>query len=269
MRFIVIFSMLIALMSSQCEAADQAAPLPPASCMAFLPFGAPTAKPNTTTICRSAYMVNHDPVAKIPVWVAYSLQPATAISCLPRDDAFAPDNSIPKGQRAELVDYQKSGYDQGHLANNADMSISAQAAKESFLLSNMSPQLPGVNRGIWKQLESSVRAWTFNQKHNLTVYAGDIWTSTSKTIGPDKVVVPDYLWKVVIDQSTKKSVAFIFPHKEGLDATNLAPFQTTVAAVEKATGLVIPVPDDKNTKNALPPADLNAVTNAKKAACKS
>ena len=257
------------LLCSFAYGAEQPTPLPPASCMSFLPFGAPTAKPNTATICRTAYMVNHDPVAKIPVWVAYSLQPATAISCLPRDDAFAPDMSLAKGQRAELVDYQKSGYDQGHLANNADMSVSAQAAKESFLLSNMSPQLPGVNRGIWKQLESSVRAWAFNQKHAMTVYAGDIWTSQSKTIGPDKVVVPDYLWKVVVDQTTRKSVAYLFPHKEGLDATNLAPFQVTVADIEKATGLVIPVPDAKNIKNAFPAADLNAVTNAKKAACKS
>lgn len=266
--FKYILIVILGAFGSMACAADQAAPLPPSSCLSFLPFGAPTAKPNTTTICRTSYMVNHDPVAKIPVWVAYSLQPQTAISCLPRDDAFAPDNSLAKGQRAELVDYQKSGYDQGHLANNADMSVSAQAAKESFLLSNMSPQLPSVNRGIWKQLESSVRAWAFNQKHPLTVYAGDIWTPHSITIGPDKVIVPDFLWKVVIDQTTKKSLAFIFPHVDGLQATNIAPFQVTVSQVEQSTGLVIPVPDDKNVKNPLPPADLNAVTNAKKAACK-
>jgi endonuclease G len=269
MRYLILFVMLIGLMASNVKAAEQAPPLPFDHCAKMLPYGAPSVTNNTKTICRTGYLVNHDPIAKIPVWVAYTMQPATAISCLPRDDAFAPDQDIPKGLRAELVDYQKSGYDQGHLAPNADMSFSAQAAKESFLLSNMSPQLPGVNRGIWKQLESSVRAWSFNQKHPVTVYAGDIWTIKSKTIGPDKVVVPDFLWKVVIDQTTNKSLAFIFPHVEGLNATNLAPFQTTVADVEKATGLVIPVPDAKNIKNPIPPADLNAVTNAKKAACKS
>ncbi|NBX88049.1 MAG: DNA/RNA non-specific endonuclease, partial [Bacteroidetes bacterium] len=26
-------------------------------------------------------------------------------------------------------------------------------------MSNMSPQLPNLNRGVWKQLESTVRAW--------------------------------------------------------------------------------------------------------------
>jgi endonuclease G len=261
--------MLVGLLAFKANAAEQVAPLPPASCMAFLPYGAPTAKQNTTTICRSAYMVNHDPVAKIPVWVAYTIQPATAISCLPRDDAFAPDMSLPKGQRAELVDYQKSGYDQGHLAPNADMSVSAQAAKESFLLSNMSPQLPGVNRGVWKQLESSVRAWTYTTKHPLTVYAGDIWPpANARAIGPNKVVVPDVLWKVVVDNTTKQSLAFMFPNREGL-ATDIKPFQVSVADIEKATGLVIPVPDNKMIKNPVPIADLNAVTTAKKTACKN
>ena len=267
MRFFILFLLLIS--SPYALGAEQAAPLPPTSCLSFLPYGAPTAKPTTSTICRSAYMVNHDPVAKIPVWVAYTIQPATAISCLPRDDAFAPDNSLPKGKRAELVDYQKSGYDQGHLAPNADMSVSVQAAKESFILSNISPQLPGVNRGVWKQLESSVRAWTYTTKHPLTVYAGDIWApSNAKAIGPNKVVVPDVLWKVIVDNTTKQSLAFMFPNREGL-ATDIRPFQVSVSDVEKATGLIIPVPDNKMIKNPVPNADLNAVIIAKKTACKN
>ena len=248
-------------------AADQAAPLPIQNCIVQLPYGAPTAKPNTATICRNGYMVNHDPVGKIPHWVAYTMQPATAVSCIPRDDAFAPDNAIPKGQRAELIDYNKSGYDQGHLASNADMSFSADGARQSFLLSNMSPQLPGVNRGVWKQLESSVRAWTFTSKHPVTVYSGDIWTAQSKTIGPNKVVVPDFLFKVVVDNVTRISYAFIVPNREGLN-TDIAPFQVSVSDVERATGFVIPVPDNKLMKNKLPATDLNAVTAAKKTACK-
>ena len=266
MRFFVLFLLLIA--SPYALGADQAAPLPVASCMPQVPYGAPTAKPNTTTICRSGYLLNHDPVAKIPVWVAYTIQPMTAISCLPRDDAFAPDMSLPKGQRAELVDYQKSGFDQGHLAPNADMSFSAVGAKESFILSNMSPQYPGVNRGVWKQLESTVRALTFQTKHPLTIYAGDIWPpANAKAIGPNKVVVPDALWKVVVDNNTKMSYAYMIPNREGL-STNISAFQVNVASVEKATGLVIPVPDNKMMKNMLPNVDLNSVTVAKKAACK-
>ena len=266
MRFLLLFLFCIA--SSYAIGADQAAPLPMQTCMAQLPYGAPAAPTGSTTLCRLGYMVNHDPIAKIPNWVAYTMQPATAVSFVPRDDAFAPDMALLKGQRAELVDYVKSGYDQGHLASNADMSFSAEGAKQSFILSNMSPQLPGVNRGVWKQLESSVRAWTFTTKHPLTIYSGDIWDkANAKTIGPNKVVVPGVLFKVVVDNNTKTSYAFLIPNREGLN-TDIAPFQVSVADVEKATGYTIPVPDNKMLKNKLPATDLNAITVAKKAACK-
>jgi DNA/RNA endonuclease G (NUC1) len=63
------------------------------------------------------------------------------------------------------------------------------------------------------------------------------------------------------------SYAYMIPNREGL-STNISAFQVTVASVEKATGLVIPVPDNKMMKNVLPVVDLNSVTVAKKTACK-
>jgi endonuclease G len=55
------------------------------------------------------------------------------------------------------IDYEKSGYDRGHLAPAADMGFSKITMAESFYYSNMSPQVPGFNRGIWKQLEEQTR----------------------------------------------------------------------------------------------------------------
>jgi endonuclease G len=248
-------------------AAEQAPPKPLASCQAQLPYGLPTAGKGSTQICRTAYLVDHDPVAKIPVWTAHTLTKEHVMGCLPREDAFAADQSIPKGQRAELADYVKSGYDQGHLVSNADLSWDRQVANESFYLSNMSPQLPALNRGVWKLLETTVRAYTYNTGHNTTVYAGNIWYPTSKTIGPDKVVVPDFLFKIFIDNTTKQSYAFIFPNKEGV-SSNLPQFQVTVADVEKTTGLTFPVPDNKAGKNPFPSVDLNKIATDKKTVCK-
>jgi endonuclease G len=264
---VFLYSITLLSIATFSMAAEQPAPLPLTACIKLVPYGTPVSFPNTNTVCRTGYLLNHDPVAKIPHWVAYTLTPAQAISCLPRDDAFASDQSLPKGQRAELFDYQKSGYDQGHIANNADMSFSEQAAMESFILSNMSPQLPGLNRGVWKLLESSVRSWAYQYKHSYTVYAGDIWSASSKTIGPNKVVVPDYLYKIVIDNNTKQSIAFIFPQREGL-GNNLTAFQVTVTDVEKATGYSIPVPDSKMIKNPIPATDFKTITEDKKKQCK-
>lgn len=247
--------------------AQQAPPLPFTSCLEQVPYGSPNVRQNTTTICRKAYLMNHDPVAKIPSWTAHTITPEKAMGCLPRNDAFAADQSIPKGQRAELVDYAKSGYDQGHMVSNADLSWDRQAANESFYLSNMSPQTPSLNRGPWKQLETVVRAWSHEYRHSHTIYAGNIWSANSKTIGPNKVIVPDYLFKIIINNTTKQSYAFMFPNVASL-SSDIPPFQTTVFEVERVTGLTFPVPDNKMAKNMMPSANFKKLTDDKKTICK-
>lgn len=262
-----ILAFILLAFSASFALAQQAPPRPIVECATEVPFGAPVTKPGTATICRTGYLTNVDLVAKIPYWTAHTIVPSDATSCLPRDDAFAADQSLPKGQRAEPTDYAKSGYDQGHMVSNADLSFSAQAQKESFLMTNMSPQLPGLNRGVWKLLETSTRAWAHGNNTVVTVYAGNIWSANSKTIGANKVVVPDYLFKIVVFHNTRQSVAFIFPNKEGL-STNLPAFQTTVAELERITGNTFQVPDNKGMKNPIPVADFKKVTDDKRALCK-
>jgi endonuclease G len=252
------------ILSTTAYAADQTPPKPLSTCSSQIPYGTPSVNTPSTLICRSAYLLSYNLLNKNPDWVAWTLTPDHAIGCVPRVNAFAADQSLGVNS-SKPEDYVGTGYDQGHLANNADMSWDAAIAKESFLMSNMSPQLPSVNRGVWKNLESAERAWVYQTKHAHTIYAGDI--GGSKTIGKDKVVVPDFLFKIVIDNDTKKSYAFLFPHKDGLGSEYVL-WQVTVADIEKASGLKFPVPDSKTVKNPLVPADLKTIAADKKKICK-
>lgn len=262
----LLISTFFVLNSAFCVyAADQIPPKPVATCAAQIPYGQPSVKAGDIIVCRSAYLLSFNPHTKTPDWVSWTLTPEHAIGCVPRVNAFAADQSLATTS-PKPDDYAGSGYDQGHLANNADMSWDEGVAKESFLMSNMSPQLPSVNRGTWKNLESAERAWVYSTQHAHTMYAGDI--GGTKTIGADKVVVPDFLFKIVIDDVTKKSYAFLFPHKDGLSA-DFAPYQVTVADIEKATGETFPVPDSKTVKNPLVPVDLKSISAEKKNQCKS
>ena len=251
---------------------DQRPNQPMDVCKPFMPYGdiVNTGKQKTTPLCRQGYFIMHDNDAKIPLYAAWNITPERVNGCVKRTNAFVADAALPPNQRSTPSDYAGSGYDQGHIANDAHQSWDQQVEYESFLMSNMSPQLPGLNRGIWKLLETSTGAWTFSRKHTLVIYAGNIYTiGKDKTIGNNKVVVPNKLWKIVIDTQTKEVFAFLFPQAEN-QGNDLSKVQVTVADIETATGLSIPLPlgTNKLTKSALWATDFKSIAENKKAVCK-
>lgn len=89
-------------------------------------------------------------------WVAYQLTKDEIQHNMDRCNCFEDDNAV-TSQSAGDSDYISTGFDRGHLSPSADNKMSAKANRESFLFSNMSPQLPSFNQGIWADLEDWVR----------------------------------------------------------------------------------------------------------------
>lgn len=243
-------------------------PIPVASCVAQVPYGQPVVahKLDSTTLCRRAYILEHDNAAKIPAWVAYTLTRDHTVGCVKRGDNFDEDGSLKYGKRAEISDYRRSGYDKGHIANSADMSWNPSVQRQSFLLSNMAPQIHAFNAGIWKELETNIRAWAYNRDSTLLIYAGPVYGGRDKTIGANKVVVPHGFYKIVVDTETNETMAFLFPHEDA-EATDLKPFLTSVAVIEKKTGITFPVPSDKTAVSTLWANNLKPVAKEKKLVC--
>ena len=147
-----------------------------------------------------------------------------------KDPAIQSDYSLPQ-------DYARSGYDRGHLAPAADMHWSDKAMAESFYMSNMSPQKPRFNRGIWSTLEQWVRD-TAVAETNIVVVTGPVVSTNdlANTIGKRHVVVPGYFYKVIYDETPPvKMIAFLLPN-EGSPLA-ISNFVVTVDSVEIATGL--------------------------------
>ena len=168
-------------------------------------------------------------------WVAYLLTAAMPSSAYDRKDDFRPDPSVTTGS-ATLADYQGSGYDRGHLCPAADMSFSAEAISETFYLSNMSPQDPSFNRGIWSSLEAQVRTWAIDYD-SLYVVTGPVLTTNKGTIGADKVTVPKYHYKVILHYtaSDTKMMAFLLPNEKGVGS--IKDYVVTTDSVESLTGI--------------------------------
>jgi endonuclease G, mitochondrial len=167
-------------------------------------------------------------------WVAYNLTKEETNKVYDRTDKFLPDPAISTGSAID-ADYSGSGYDRGHLAPAADMGWSSAAMTESFYYSNMSPQLPAFNRGIWKKLEELVRSWAV-ENNSLYIVTGPVLTSGLKSIGPDKVSVPNYYYKVILDYEDPdiKGIGFIMPNAGS--SKQLKDFAVTIDSVERFTG---------------------------------
>lgn len=123
----------------------------------------PTVKTTDEIVKHLSYTLSYNEKHEQASWVAYELTEAKTHKVVNRTNDFRPDNAV-RTSSATNVDYQGSGFDRGHLAPAADMSWSEKAMEESFYYNNMSPQVPGFNRGIWKKLEEQVRQWAIDNK---------------------------------------------------------------------------------------------------------
>ena len=146
-------------------------------------------------------------------WVAYVVTAERLKGAVKRTNNFRIDPAVLTGS-AVLGDYKGSGYDRGHLAPAASMAWSKEAMSESFFLSNMSPQKPGFNRGIWKKLEEAVRDMA-HQHGTVVVVTGPVLEEGLLEIGPSGLDIPRAYYKVVLDvtEPTIEGIAFVLPNE--------------------------------------------------------
>ena len=199
-----------------------------------LSFGVPGKA--DTIIDRPGYALGYSEYHEQAAWVIYVMtrEEATARAAK-RTNKFLSDPQIPTGS-ATPGDYRRSGYDRGHLAPAADMAFSVRTMADSFYMSNMSPQKPAFNRGIWKDLEALVRNFAITEGKIVVVTGPILPKEKTVTIGANKVTVPTHYYKVVFDLTPpQKMIAFILPNEGSNKA--LHEFSVSVDAVEKATGL--------------------------------
>ena len=178
-----------------------------------------------------AYSLLYNQQHKQANWVSYKLNEYQTVSNFKRTNKFIVDTLIPSGT-ATNSDYAKSGYDRGHLAPAGDMTWNKQAMYESFYYSNITPQLPQFNRGIWKKLESRVRSWA-TQYDSIYICTGPIFMNETKHIGTNYVTIPTHFYKsiLVYNDTVKQGIAFIFPHKKCKD--ELFNYAVTIDSVEQ------------------------------------
>jgi endonuclease G len=117
------------------------------------------------------------------------------------------------------------------------MKWSKTAMSESFYMSNVTPQRPGFNRGIWRRLEEQVRTWA-TKYEEIYIVTGPILEENLPTIGSNKVAVPNYYYKVILDYKKPqlKGIGFVLPHREASEKP-LQSYVISIDSVETLTGI--------------------------------
>lgn len=147
-------------------------------------------------LVRDGYVVGWDPATKNPAWVCYTLCPENSICALERGSWFKRDPDLSGEINVDPDEYLYTGYDRGHCAAYKDQCDTERKARQSFYMSNMSPQLPCFNRQIWRYLEAEVRqmALTYGEVH---VCTGPAWHNALLGMLNKRIWIPHSFWKVV------------------------------------------------------------------------
>jgi endonuclease G len=200
----------------------------------FAQLELPKYEADDTIIRHRGYTLSYNSKYKQANWVAYLLTKDETVKRFERGEFFASDPMILGTDFS--IDYQKSGYDRGHLAPAADMGYSMETMVQSFFYSNMSPQLPRFNRGIWKKLEMQVRNWAV-EYDSLYVVTGPIFDTVMPTIGPHRVAVPKAYYKVLLQKRNGvwEGIGFILPNSNF--KVDFKHYTTNIDKVEEITGL--------------------------------
>lgn len=181
-------------------------------------------------------------------WVAYELKKSYVRSSNFERPYFIEDPKVKTGS-ADWRNYKKSGYDKGHLCPAGDMEFAINAYNDTFFTSNISPQLHDFNGGVWNRLEQKVRYWATKYDGVYVITAG-VFQPNLKTIGKEKVLVPNYFYKILLDNSNGqyKMIAFLVPNAKSNKP--LYEFVVSVDRIEKMTGIdFFPKLDDKTENN--------------------
>ena len=167
-------------------------------------------------IQHEGYTVSYNADYRIANWVAYVLTDKEARSDkAERQNKFVVDPLV-KGASATNEDYTRTGFDRGHLAPAGDMKWSEKAMRESFYLSNITPQRPGLNRGIWKELEEQIRLWARENGAVLIATGPVIPNEELSRLGKNRVGVPRQFYKVLcmVVNNQLEGVGFLFENRD-------------------------------------------------------
>ena len=198
-------------------------------------------------IYRTQYVVSYNPKRGCPNWVAWNLSDYWYGETDRYTGNFISDPVLLKNMyQVKHNDYTKSGFDRGHVVRSKERSRNETDNKSTFFLTNIMPQTPDLNRGVWLNFEYYCEKLCTENHKQLFVYAGGVYHSNTTLNNKGKVAIPDSCFKIVLildkNQTIKninantKVIAVMMPNTKGIRKDKWGKYITTVRRIENSTG---------------------------------
>ena len=203
---------------------------------------------------NDAYLVGWSDVREAPLWVVYRLDAKQDPYRLKRPEGFEQDwrSAMP----LTPATYNGTGYDRGHMAPNHAIAAlyGKEAQQQTFLMTNITPQRPNLNRKLWQRLEAAEMDVLLPQMGTVWVIDGPIYGSEPSYLStcrgwgaallslkvPVCVAIPQSFYKILVvpgqQGQAPRMLAFIFPQEVRGDEP-LDRYLVAVDDVERQTGL--------------------------------
>jgi endonuclease G len=196
-------------------------------------------------ILRPQYVLSYNKNRNVANWVAWELNADWFGTISRHTGSFITDTSLPEGYyRVKHSDYTLSGYDRGHMVMSEERTKTEEDNMSTFILTNVIPQTPDLNRGVWLNFENYCNRLCLESNKELFIYAGGIF-HTNTTIGKG-VAVPDSCFKIIVilerGQGLKDVtvntpvIAVVMPNISGVRSDTWDMYKTTEKRIEASTG---------------------------------
>lgn len=163
-----------------------------------------------------------------------------------RSEAWAEDYEVQEVYRTNQYFFSGTGYTRGHMLASADRQSSYESNAQTFLYTNMQPQLYYFNGGIWAELELKVRSWVKNTYDTLYVCRGGTIDKSKDILETTRtgLIVPKYFFMAILCKNKSqanggyKAIGFYLEHRNGYaDEKNLKPYIVSIDRLEELTDI--------------------------------
>jgi endonuclease G len=216
-----------------------------------------TSYPSNYLLVKPQYALSYNNNKRIPNWVSWQLN-SSWLGSTPRQDDFRADTTLPSNfYRVAGGDYTGSGFDRGHMTPSADRTNTVSSNSATFLMTNMIPQAPDNNQGVWANLENYLRTLV-SQGKELYIISGGYGTCgtgsngskcsfPAATSSSNAIEVPARTWKVIVVLDNPGSgaggvttltrvIVVDIPNTQGVRTALWQNYRISVDTLEQRTG---------------------------------